>query len=89
MKRLSCAQEEASSSFTAMSACVRSLVQGIAAGLVTFHHTQHLHILREEAGRQQAVDAQLQTLLQREGHPLQGREPPLHTTVIWAQPQAE
>lgn len=55
-----------------MSESAVSLVQGIAAGFVTFHHTQHLNILREEAGRQQAVDAQLQTLLQREGHPLQG-----------------
>lgn len=69
------------SSLTVMSESVLSLVQGIAAGFVTFHHAQHLHILREEAGRQQAVDAHLQTLLQREGHPLQGGgEPPLHTT---------
>lgn len=64
--------KEYSSSSTVTSESVLSLVQGIAAGFVTFHHAQHLHILREEAGRQQAVDAQLQTLLQREGHPLQG-----------------
>lgn len=47
----------------ALSSCftagVLSLVQGVGAGLVALHHTQHLHVLREEAGRQQAVDAQL------------------------------
>lgn len=56
----------------ARSAAVPSLVQRVDARFVTLHHAQHLHVLRQEAGRQQAVDAQLQALLQGEGHPLQG-----------------
>lgn len=47
-----------------------SLVQGVAPGLVALHHPQHLHVLREEAGGQQAVDPQLLSLLQGEGHAL-------------------
>ena len=50
-----------------------SLVQGVASRFVALHHTQHLYILGEEAGRQQAVDPQLETLLQAEAHTLQAR----------------
>lgn len=35
------------------------LVQRVGACFIALHNTQHLHILGEEAGRQQAVDAQL------------------------------
>ena len=51
-----------------------SLVQGVAAGFIALHHTQHLDVLGEEAGRQQAVDPQLEALLQAEAHTLQARE---------------
>ena len=49
-----------------------SLVQGSCARFIALHDAQHLHVLREKAGGQQAMDAQLQALLQGEGHSLQG-----------------
>lgn len=48
-----------------------SLVEGVAA-LVALHDTEHLDVLGEVDGGQEAVDAQLQALLQGEGHALQG-----------------
>lgn len=48
-----------------------SLVEGVAA-LVAPHDAEHLDVLGEEDWGQQAVDAQLQALLQGEGHALRG-----------------
>lgn len=50
---------------------ISSPVQVILFQLVVPEDPQYLHILAEEAGRQQAMNAQLQALFQGEGHPLQ------------------
>lgn len=50
---------------------ISSPVQVILFQLVVSEDPQYLHILAEEAGRQQAMNAQLQALFQGEGHPLQ------------------
>lgn len=42
-----------------MSESALSLVQWVDARFIALHDSQHLHVLGEEAGGQQAVDAQL------------------------------
>lgn len=48
-----------------------SPVQVVPPHVVVLEHPHQLDVLADEAGGQQAVGAQLQTLLQGERHPLQ------------------
>lgn len=50
---------------------ISSPVQVILFQLIVSEDPQNLYILAEEAGRQQAMNAQLQAFFQGEGHPLQ------------------
>lgn len=63
-----------------MCVCMCSLVEGVAA-LVAPHDAEHLDVLGEEDWGQQAVDAQLQALLQGEGHALRGGWRTTHPTL--------
>lgn len=54
-------------------------VQVVLLELVVAEDAEELDVLTEEAGRQQAVDPQLQTLLQGEGHALEN----ISNSVSW------
>ncbi len=64
-----------------VSVCVRtsaSPVQVVSLHVVVLEHPEKLHVLADEAGRQQAVGPQLETLLQGESHALRTHTNPLH-----------
>lgn len=58
---------------------LNSPVQVVLLHLVVTNHPEQLHILAQETGRQQPMDAKLQPLLQREGHALENRHNQLIT----------
>lgn len=46
------------------------LVKGVCTCLIALHDTEHLDVLGEKAWRQEAMDAQLEPLLQSKRHAL-------------------
>lgn len=56
-----------------------SPVQVISLHVIVLEHSQQLHVLTGEAGRQQAVDPHLETLLQGESHALQTHRHKINT----------